>query len=115
MMTGSQGSNHKARRSLCLLQARRALLLDVLANGSVTADDVWDAIAVPEGIDRRCLGSVPGPLVRRGIIRSVGRVPAIRPECHGSLINLWHLANREAAEWWLNEHPDPWEGAVTAG
>ena len=104
----------EAQRDLCVLRGRRALLLDLLATGSATADDVWDAVAIPKGVDRRCLGSVPRLLARLGIIRSAGRVRSVRPDCHGSPIHLWQLADRGAAERWLRDHPDrPENGPAT--
>ena len=97
----------EARQDLYILRARRMLLLDLLANGTATADDVSDVVPLPEGVDARCLSAVPGILSRLGIIRSVERVQSVRPERHGASVNLWGLADREKALRWLAEHPDP--------
>jgi hypothetical protein len=98
--------NSESGRALYLLRARRALLLDLLATGSATADDVWDAVPIPDGLDAGCVGAVPGPLVRSDIIQSAGLVESVRPGRHGALIHLWRLADWEAAERWLRDHPE---------
>lgn len=96
----------EARRGVYVLRGRRALLDRLLAAGTATADDVIAAVTLPAEIDPRCLGAVPGPLARAGIIRSAGFVKSARPERHGSYIQLWALADRNEAARWLAEHPD---------
>ncbi len=78
-------------------RARGLFLLDLLANGTATADDVFDAVDRPPGVDPRCLGAVPGPLVRAGLIRAAGRVSSVRPGRHRALVRLWTLTDRAAA------------------
>ncbi|MBM80690.1 MAG: hypothetical protein CMJ78_08865 [Planctomycetaceae bacterium] len=87
-------------------RARRGMLVRMLKTGTATADDAYDAANLPPGIDARCLGSVPNPLARAGIIRRAGFVASSRPERHGSYITVWELHSRECAERWLLEHPD---------
>ena len=60
--------------------------------GTVTIEDVRDRMAIPAGVDARWLGSVPGILVRRGLLRRAGYVRAQRPAARGRLITLWELA-----------------------
>ena len=96
----------EARRDLYILRGRRALLLDLLANGTATADDVWDVTPLPEGVNPRCLSAVPGVLARLGIILGLERVRSVRPERHGARVALWVLVDREKALRWLAEHPD---------
>jgi hypothetical protein len=93
------------REQAYLTHARRMLLLDVLANGTATLDDVWSVAPPPKGIGLRRAGEVPVALRRLGIIRAVARVRSVRPGRH-SLVSIWVLVNLAAAERWLREHPD---------
>src|SRR5271157_771055 len=82
----------EARREVYILRARRALLLRLLEAGTATADDVAESSGpVPEGIDGRFLGTVPGPLARAKIIRRTGFVASSRPSRHASTLSLWQL------------------------
>ena len=78
----------------------------MLARGTGSADDVRERLALPEGIDPRCLGAVAKPLCRAGIIHRVGTVVSSRPVAHGRENKLWELVDRTAAEQWLADHPD---------
>jgi len=95
-----------ARRETCVNRGRRVLLARLLSHGSATADDVRHAVELPNKIDPRCLGSVPGPLARAGIIRSVGTTKTKRPEAHARKIDVWELVDHVAARDWLACHPD---------
>ena len=55
-------------------RGRRVLLLRLLGSPTATADDVRQALDLPEGLDARCSGAVPIGLARAGIIRSAGYV-----------------------------------------
>ena len=94
------------RRDLIVLRGRRAPLAAMLAVGQATADDVQDALDMPDGIDPVCLGAVPGALARAGIIRRVGYAPTCRPGAHARPVSVWTLTDRAAAERWLRDHPD---------
>jgi len=94
------------RRSVFVNRGRRVLLLRLLEAGTGSADDVRAAIELPADIDARCLGVVPGPLARAGIIHPAGFVKSNRPERHASYIQEWILADRDAAVRWLQDHPD---------
>ena len=95
-----------ARRETIVTAGRRVLLLRLLKSPTATADDVREALDLPEGMDPRCLGAVPGGLARARIIRSAGYVRSDRPERHASPIQLWTLADRAAAIAWLRAHPE---------
>ena len=96
-----------ARRDWLIRQARRALLIRLLAAGAVTADDVADRLpGNPDGIDPRWRGVVPGPLARAGIIRRIGYTASCRPIRHASVITVWELADLAAAVAWLSRHPE---------
>jgi hypothetical protein len=101
------------RRESYVRHARRMLLLDLLANGTATADDVSDVAPLPKGIAPRALSGVPGALVRLNIIRAVGRVPSVRPGHHA--IHIWVVVDRAAAEQWLRDHPDGPDPLATVG
>lgn len=96
----------EACRAVYILKGRRALLTAVLAKGQATADDVRDGVELPEGIDPVCLGCVPGPLVKTGIIRRAGFAPTTRTAGHARPVTVWELVDRAAAMRWLMDCPE---------
>ncbi len=97
----------EARREVFVLRGRRALLAVMLnGDGTGTADDVRAAVELPTDLDPRCLGPVPGRLAYDKNIRSAGFVRSTRPEGHARWIQVWALADRQAALRWLTNHPD---------
>jgi hypothetical protein len=81
-------------------------LLTALADRpTVTADDVAVAVQIPEGIDPRLLGAVPGELARAGLIEADGYTKSRRRSRHASIQTIWRLADREAARRWLAANP----------
>jgi hypothetical protein len=96
----------ESRRARYVLRARRAFALALLQKGEATADDVYSAVHLPVGVDPRCLGCVPKPLARSGIVRAAGFVKSERPERNSSYIHRWELVDRERAIRWLFDHPD---------
>ncbi len=96
----------QARRAPCVRRGRRALLTCLLAGETATADDIREVVELPPGIDPKLFGSVPGPLVRAGIIRSDGFVKSSRPEAHARPVTVWRLSDRAKAEQWLTANPD---------
>ena len=97
------------RRDVYVNRARRALLRGVLDTGTATIDQVRGIIELPEGLDPKLFGTVPGALARAGIIRAAGFVKTSRPEGHGRPVTRWELADRLAAERWLQTHPEVFE------
>jgi len=95
-----------ARRDRYVLRGRRALLERLLRDGVATADDVRDAVELPPGIGPKCFGAVPGPLRRAGIIAPAGFCKTCRPAAYARPVIVWTLADREAAQRWLEEYPD---------
>lgn len=96
----------EARRDLYVLRGRRALLKALLLTGRATADDVRAAVELPDGLDPKLFGAVPGALARAGIIEADGCVITGRPEAHARPVKVWRLADYPAAHRWLAEHPD---------
>lgn len=97
----------ETQRQTLVLRGRRALLKALLLSKQpATADAVYAAVIMPADVDARCLGAVPGPLAKAGIIRSMGYVKSTRPERHASPVQLWELVDRPAAFTWLAEHPE---------
>jgi len=96
----------EAHREVYVLRGRRALLARLLDAPEATADDVRDAVELPDEINPVCLGVVPGPLARAGIIERVGFDESRRPDAHARPISVWRLADRAAALGWLAAHPD---------
>lgn len=93
-------------RELHVLRGRRALLAALLTHGTATADDVRAAVDLPARIDPVCLGAVPLPLVRAGIVARDGYRPTCRPTAHARPVAVWRLVDRAGAVRWLAEHPD---------
>jgi hypothetical protein len=107
-----------AHREAVVRRAQRALLMVLLETGSTTADDVRELVKLPSGIGPKCFGAVPPPLARAGIIRADGYAKTCRPEGHARPVTVWILADRQAAERWLRDHPDlpdPCESEGAAG
>jgi hypothetical protein len=96
----------EARRGVYVRRGRRALLLQLLATGSATADDVRLVVELPADIGPKLFGAVPTPLVEAGIIRHAGYTPTRRREGHARPVAVWELADRAAAVAWLAAHPD---------
>lgn len=96
----------EARREVYVLRGRRALLARLLDAPEATADDVRDAVELPDAINPVCLGVVPGPLARAGIIERVGFEESRRPDAHARPVSVWRLVDRNAALAWLAAHPD---------
>lgn len=94
------------RREVYVNRGRRALLQTALAVGAASADDVRELVELPPGINAKCLGAVPGPLARAGIIRADGFDKTCRPIGHARPVTVWALADREKASRWLAAHPD---------
>lgn len=92
-------------RQALLRLARRAFLLALASRGEATADDVAAAVTIPEGIDPRLLGCVPSDFARQGIIERIGFEKSRRRTRHASILSVWRLANRAAAELWLRVNP----------
>lgn len=69
----------ESQRAVYVNQGRREILKAMLLAGTATADDVRLATELSEGIAPVCLGAVPGPLARAGIIRRAGFAKTARP------------------------------------
>lgn len=106
----------RARRRVQVRRARRAMVVHALVFGKVTADDVAKMIESPPDLDPRWRGTVPGPLVRHGILHDTGRtLRSSRPIAHARKITVWALASATAARQWLARYPnlpDPDEDEV---
>lgn len=92
------------RRAL-LRFARRTFIATLASRGEATADDVAAAVTIPAGIDPRLLGCVPSNFARRGIVERTGFRKSRRRNRHASILSVWRLANRAAAELWLRLNP----------
>jgi len=96
----------ESHRDLYVLRGRRALVERLLCVGEATADDVRAAVELPDGVNPKCFGAVPGPLAKAGIIERVGFAPTSRPMAHARNLTVWRLVDSAAAEAWLQDHPD---------
>jgi hypothetical protein len=96
----------ESQREVYVRRGRRALLEALLRNGSATADDVRKAVKLPARINPKVFGSIPGGLAKLRIIEQAGFAKTCRPEGHARPLALWRLVDRDAAEGWLQDHPD---------
>ena len=101
----NQLDNLEAHREVYVNRGRRALLEKCLRDGFATADDVR-AVELPEGMDPRCFGAVPGTLARAGIIRRADFGKSNRRQRNASYISIWELCDAGAARDWLRRLPD---------
>ncbi|MCA9109372.1 MAG: hypothetical protein KDA52_05465 [Planctomycetaceae bacterium] len=92
-------------RALIIEQFRRRFLCILLEHGTATIDDVRELMELPTGMDATCLGAVPGPLARAGIIRRVGYVKSERADAHARPISVWELLDSHAVVEWIRSHP----------
>jgi len=95
-----------AHREAMIRRARRELLKVLLDRGEATIDDVRAVVPVPDGINPKALGPVPGGLAEAGIIVAHGYAKSTRPEAHARPVQVWRLADRAAAIHWLAMHPE---------
>ena len=96
----------RERRAVFVRRGQRALLTRLLEAGTATADDVAAVVELPDDVDGRCLGSVPGPLARLGLVRILDYRRSHRPTRHASVQAVWELVDRNAALRWLASNPD---------
>jgi len=93
------------RRAVLVRQGCRLLVRQLLRTGTATVDDIAAEVSTAPGIDRRLLGAVPLTLARAGVAELAGYQRSTRPERHASVIAVWRLVDRAAAESWLAENP----------
>jgi hypothetical protein len=94
-----------ARREL-LLKGRRTLVAAALCHGTASADDVRARVDLPPGVDPKCFGLVPGPLVRARVIEPVGVAQTRRPIAHARHVTVWKLVDPAVAATWLTENSE---------
>ena len=95
-----------ARREVLIRRGRRALLSVLIESTETTADDVRAAVELPDGIDPKAFGAVPGELATAGIIVAAGFTRSTRTEAHARPLQIWRLVDHAAAVHWLAYHPD---------
>jgi hypothetical protein len=103
-----------ARRERYVNDGRRALLRRAIEAGVATADDVRAVVKLPDGINPKLFGSVPGALCRGGLIRRASFTKTARAKAHARPVTIWELIDKDAAEEWLRDHPPPEEKNPTA-
>jgi citrate lyase beta subunit len=75
-----------------LARARQAAVEICRRKGTVTSDDVLEAVGMPDGLHRNVIGAIFG----RGFVR-VGFRRTRRPEGHARLIGVWKL--KQGGRW----------------
>ena len=94
------------RRRSFIRRARRAFAAKLLTAGKVNADDVREAVALPEGIGAGLFGAVPLVFVRLRIAEFSGFATSCRPSRHAGLNRVWRLIDAPAAQKWLADSPE---------
>jgi hypothetical protein len=62
-------------------------------------------VELPPGVSPKAFGPLASPLATAGILRSAGYEKSCRPVAHSRPVSVWQLADRDAAEKWLRDHP----------
>lgn len=97
----------KERRRDCWLRRAKRCFLAMLIDGSiVSTDDVRRLVPVPEHINPSIVGDVPTGFHRDGIIERVGDFHTERPIAHRRFLSLWMIKDIDAANKWLEIHPE---------
>ena len=96
----------RERRAAIVRRGCRLLAAELLKRDKATMDDIAEELETPPDIDRRVVGAIPSTLVRAGVAVLTGYVRSTRPERHASVIAVWQLVDRDAAEQWLQKHPE---------
>lgn len=96
-----------AHRDDIVRQGQRALLDVLLDVGEATIDSVRERVTLPEGIDPKLFGAVPGALARAGIIYRDRFAFTTRPMAHARPVAVWSLRDERKAKSWLAAHPPP--------
>ena len=95
-----------ARHSGLIRQARRALLIELLAHNRATIDDVRRVVPCPDGVSPKAFGAMPKELARDRIIEHDGFAKSTRPQSHARPVSVWRLIDRAGAEAWLATHAE---------
>ena len=102
----------RQRRGSLVRRGQHALLRQLLATGTATADDVRAVVELPPNISPKLFGAVPGPLAEAGIIMAAGYVPTTRAKLHARPVMLWRLADQTRAIAWLDANPEIHDGGA---
>lgn len=92
------------RRAHLIRAGQRRLIARALTGATVSTDDIRDLETGP--VRRHFAGAVPRRLHALGILQPIGYQPSAVPGSHARPILHWRLADRAAAELWLQEHPE---------
>ena len=97
--------NLEVHREVYIRLARRTFLKVLLEFGTASIDDVRDLVKVPDSINPKFFGAVPGLFARLNIIEAQSMVRTRRRAAHARHITLWRLTDIEKAQEWLRTHP----------
>lgn len=94
----------EARRESYVREARRVLLQTLLDNGTATIDDVRKVVTLPDDMNPKVFGTIPGVLARAGIVRRRTWQPTKRAIAHARTVTVWELVDSVKAQRWLASH-----------
>ena len=112
---GTTEGEHRRDAAVDLLRERRAAIVRrgcrllagrLLEFGKATMDDIAEKLETPPDIDRRVVGAIASTLARAGIAVLTEYVRSTRPERHASVLAVWQLTDRDAAQRWLADNPE---------
>ncbi len=98
----SEKKLQEERRLVAPVLARRDFVRYLLEHDAGAVEDVRGNLCFPEE-SRPCLPSVPRHLAQLGLIEKCGARKSRRPASCGHRVRCWRIADRGAAEKWLQE------------
>ena len=93
-------------RAKVVRHIQRVMIEILRKQRTASADDVWRRVTIPPHVHPSIMGTAILGLSREGLIVPDSTIATCRPSAHGHLIRVWRLACRDAAQKWLNEHPE---------
>jgi len=101
-----------ATRPATIRKLQRAAVSLALEAGTVTADDVRDAVPIAPNINPKVMGSAIRQLAVLNILRGGDYVRSRRRVAHCRPVRQWHLADAGRAVCWLAAHPEPTDSTI---
>ena len=111
---GSALAAHEEKHGALLAELRTRLIRHLLKNGEGTVEDARAGFELPRDVNPACLGAVPGPLSRAGLIARKAYKNATRTAAHARAVSIWVLGDRERAEHWLENKKAETAATVSA-
>lgn len=95
----------RRHRAALVRDLARATVRIALDRGVLTADDLRDAVPIPDGIRPVVVGAAMQAVADAGLISCIDYRRSRRPVAHARPVRVWQLADRAAALAWLAARP----------